>query len=244
MKIYIYKSKEELADQLAQWISDTIQSTLQNQEYFTLALSGGETPQILYKKLATPEFKEKINWKRVHIFWGDERVVPFNDDRNNAKIAYDLLIGHIGIPAAQVHMMRTGIEPVFAAKEYEKILKTYFGNTVKSFDLILLGIGNDGHTLSIFPDSPLLEEEEQEWVNAVYNEKQQMYRITLTPVIVNLASRIAFMVAGSGKAKILKEIIEGNYMPSTLPAQLIKPEKGELYWFLDKEAAGKLSNAE
>ena len=155
-----------------------------------------------------------------------------------------LPIYHIGIPAAQVHMMRTGIEPVFAAKEYEKILKTYFGNTIKSFDLILLGIGNDGHTLSIFPDSPLLEKEEQDWVSAVYNEKQQMYRITLTPVIVNHASQIAFMVAGSDKAKILKEIIEGKYMPLTLPAQLIKPENGEVYWFLDREAARKLSNAE
>ena len=244
MKLYIYKSKGELANELAQWIINTIQSTLQKQEYFTLALSGGETPQILYKKLATPEFKEKINWKRVHIFWGDERVVPFNDDRNNAKIAYDLLIDHIGIPSTQVHMMRTGIEPVFAAKEYEKILKTYFGNTITSFDLILLGIGNDGHTLSIFPGSPLLEEEEQDWVSAVYNEKQQMYRITLTPAIVNHASQIAFMVTGSDKAKILKEIIEGNYMPLTLPAQLIKSEKGELYWFLDKEVVGKLSNTE
>jgi 6-phosphogluconolactonase len=244
MKLCIYKSQEKLADELAQWISNTIQSTLQNQEYFTLALSGGETPQILYKKLATPEFKEKINWKRVHIFWGDERVVPFNDDRNNAKIAHDLLINHIDIPAAQVHIMRTGIEPVFAAKEYEKILKTYFGNTIKSFDLMLLGIGSDGHTLSIFPGSPLLEKEEQDWVSAVYNEEQQMYRITLTPVIVNHASQIAFMVEGSNKAKVLKEIIEGNYIPLTLPAQLIKPENGELYWFLDKEAAGKLSNTE
>ena len=139
----IYKDKEALGSELAAWICGVIQSTLQNQEFFTLALSGGETPQILYKKLATPEFKEKINWKRVHIFWGDERDVPFNDDRNNAKIARDLLIDHIDIPAVQVHVIRTDIEPVFAAKKYEEILHTYFDNTVKSFDLALLGIGND-----------------------------------------------------------------------------------------------------
>ena len=221
-----------------------IESTLQNQEFFTLALSGGATPQILYKKLADPEFREQINWNRVHIFWGDERAVPFNDDRNNAKMAYSLLIDRIGIPAAQVHAMRTDIEPVFAAKEYEKILHTYFDNTVTSFDLILLGIGEDGHTLSIFPGSPLLEAEEQNWVNAVYHEGQHMYRITLTPVIVNRSSRIAFMVEGSNKAKILKEVIEGNYSPSTLPAQLIKPENGELHWFLDKASAKRLSNAQ
>jgi len=244
MKLHIYKNQEDLANELALWISAVIESTLQNQEFFTLALSGGATPQILYKKLADPEFREQINWNRVHIFWGDERAVPFNDDRNNAKMAYSLLIDRIGIPAAQVHAMRTDIEPVFAAKEYEKILHTYFDNTVTSFDLILLGIGEDGHTLSIFPGSPLLEAEEQNWVNAVYHEGQHMYRITLTPVIVNRSSRIAFMVEGSNKAKILKEVIEGNYSPSTLPAQLIKPENGELHWFLDKASAKRLSNAQ
>src|SRR5450432_1964526 len=244
MKLHIYKNKEELANELALWMCDIIQSTLQNQEFFTLALSGGETPQILYKKLATPEFKEKINWMRVHIFWGDERAVPFNDDRNNAKMAYDLLIDHINIPDGQVHVMRTDIEPVFAAIEYEKVLHTYFNNTVKSFDLVLLGIGDDGHTLSIFPGSPLLEGKEQNWVNAVYNEEQQMFRITLTPVIVNRASYIAFMVSEPGKADILGKVIEGKYMPSTLPAQLIKPKNGELHWFIDEETAKDLSTTE
>jgi 6-phosphogluconolactonase len=243
MELHIYKNKEELADELALWICDTIQSTLQDQEFFTLVLSGGETPQLLYKKLATPAFKEKINWKRVYIFWGDERAVPFNDERNNAKMTFDLLIDHIDIPAAQVHVMRTDIEPVFAAIEYEKILHTYFDNTIKSFDLVLLGIGNDGHTLSIFPGSPLLEGQEQNWVNAVYNGEQQMYRITLTPVIVNRASHVAFMVQGSNKAKILKEVIEEEPIPA-FPAQLIKPKNGELHWFLDKESAKNLSNTE
>jgi 6-phosphogluconolactonase len=244
MKLHIYKNKEDLADELALWICNIVQSTLQNQEFFTLALSGGETPKILYEKLASPGFKEKIDWKRVHIFWGDERAVPFNDDRNNAKMAYDLLIDHIDIPVAQIHVMRTEIEPVFAAQAYEKMLHTYFDNTVKSFDLVLLGIGDDGHTLSIFPGSPLLDEKEQKWVNAVYNEEQQMYRITLTPVIVNRASNIAFMVSDPNKAKILKEVIEGEYRPSTLPAQLIKPENGELHWFIDKGTAKELSNTE
>lgn len=159
-------------------------------------------------------------------------------------MAYDLLIDHIDIPDAQVHVMRTDIEPVFSAQAYEKMLHPYFDNTVKSFDLVLLGIGDDGHTLSIFPGSPLLEEKEQNWVNAVYNEEQHMYRITLTPVIVNRASYIAFMVSEPAKADILKEVIEGKYTPSTLPAQLIKPENGELHWFLDEGTAKKLSHTE
>ena len=185
MKFHIYKNKEELADELALWICDLINSTLQNQEFFTLVLSGGETPKILFKKLASPDFKEKINWKRIQIFWGDERVVPFNDERNNAKMAYDLLIDHVDIPASQVHVMRTDIEPVFAAKEYEKLLHHFFDNTDKSFDLVLLGMGDDGHTLSLFPDSPLINGENENWVNAVYNEEQKMFRITLMPAIVN-----------------------------------------------------------
>lgn len=240
MSLYIYENKEELTEQLAKWMCETIESTLQNQEFFTIALSGGNTPHALYKKLASAEFREKIEWKRVHIFWGDERVVSFNDKRNNAGTAYEMLIDHIHIPAAQVHKMRTDIEPVFAEKEYEKILQNYFNNTVKSFDLVLLGVGDDGHTLSIFPASPLVENEEHKWVHAIYNKEQQMFRITLTPEIVNRASYIAFIVTGANKANMLKQVIEGDYIPSLLPAQLINPKRGELLWFLDQAAAEHL----
>lgn len=240
MRLNIYDSKEKLSEEMTSWMCDLINSTLQDQEFFTLALSGGETPQMLYKKLASEEYKEKINWKRVHIFWGDERVIPFDDDRNNAKMAFKNLISQITIPPAQVHKMRVDIEPLFAAKDYENVLQTYFGNTEKSFDLILLGVGDDGHTLSLFPGS-LVVEEQQHWVNAVYNEKQKMYRITLMPSIVNKASHIAFMVTGENKSEILYRIIEGQYEPNVLPAQLIKPENGELRWFLDKVAAEKLN---
>lgn len=241
MNLKIYDTKEVLSKGLATWISDLIKSTLESQQFFTLALSGGETPQMLYKILASPKYREKIDWKRVHFFWGDERVVPFDDDRNNAKIAFENLLNHISIPRAQVHKVRTDIEPLFAAKDYEKVLKTYFENTEKSFDLILLGVGDDGHTLSLFPGSPVIEERES-WVKAVLNEKQKMYRITLMPRIVNNASNIVFIVAGENKSEILRRIIEGPYDPNVLPAQIIKPGNGNLYWFLDKEAAKKLSN--
>ncbi len=235
----IYDSKEKLSVGLASWIADLIKSTLQSQEFFTLALSGGETPQLLYKKLASEDFREKINWKRVHIFWGDERVVPFDDERNNAKMASENFLNYIDIPQAQLHKMRVDIEAPFASKDYENVLQAYFGNTQKSFDLILLGVGDDGHTLSLFPGSPI-DEKSEHWVNTVYNEKQKMYRITLMPSIVNKASHIAFMVTGKNKSGILKRIIEGQYEPHLLPAQLIKPEGGEIYWFLDKDAAEKL----
>ncbi|MEO8109399.1 MAG: 6-phosphogluconolactonase [Ginsengibacter sp.] len=239
MNLKIYNTDEELGDGLAIWLCNLVQSTLLNQEFFTLVLSGGDTPKLLFKKLSSEKYVDKINWKRVHIFWGDERALPFSDERNNAKMAFDYLINAIDIPAAQIHKIRTDIEPIFSAKEYEKILHTYFGNTNKSFDLVLLGVGDDGHTLSVFPGSAILERHGA-WVESVYNEKQQMYRITLTPEIVNRASNIAFMVKGANKSSVLKRIIEGPYEPKTLPAQTIKPEDGELYWFIDEDAAKDL----
>lgn len=239
MNIHTYKNKEELSNKLARWICDLINTTLQNQEFFTLVLSGGETPKNLFKKLAS-DYKEKINWKRVHFFWGDERAVPFNDDRNNAKMAYDILLNYLDVPASQIHIMRTDLEPVFAAIEYEKTLHYFFDNTINSFDLVLLGMGDDGHTLSLFPNSSLFIEENQSWVNAVYNEAQKMYRITLMPSIVNRASQIAFMVDGQKKSSVLKKVIEGSYNPILFPAQIITPEDGELHWFLDEDAAREL----
>ncbi|HXS57848.1 MAG TPA: 6-phosphogluconolactonase, partial [Hanamia sp.] len=231
MKLHIFKNKEEMSDHLAQWICDVITESLKTQEFFSLVLSGGETPKLLFKKLASAKFKEQINWKRIHIFWADERVVPFTDDRNNAKIAHDLLISHVDIPSEQVHIMRTDIEPNFSVDQYRKLLHTYFDHTPQSFDLVLLGMGDDGHTLSLFPDSPLIEEHIH-WVNAVFVKKQEMYRITLMPLLVNKASKIAFMVDGANKATVLQEVLEGEYMPTKLPSQMIKAPDGELHWFL------------
>ncbi|HVZ97428.1 MAG TPA: 6-phosphogluconolactonase [Chitinophagaceae bacterium] len=242
MEFKIYKNKEILAEELAAWMCELINVTLQEQEFFTLALSGGETPKILYKKLAA-SYKEKINWKKIQVFWGDERVVPYKDDRNNAKMAQETLLEHVEVPSTQIHRMRTDIEPVFSAKEYEKMLHTFFDNTSKSFDLVLLGMGEDGHTLSLFPHSLLIEEPSEKWVSSVYNISQQMYRITLTPGIVNRASHIAFMIDGPQKSHVLGEVIKGAYMPSLLPAQIIKPVNGELYWFLDEEAAKELNSS-
>jgi 6-phosphogluconolactonase len=239
MKLHIFNDKEILSEKLALWICDVISETLKNQEFFTLVLSGGETPKSLYKKLASEGFKNKINWNRIHVFFGDERVVPFTDDRNNAKMAFDILLNHVEIPANRVHVMRTDIEPNFAVEEYRKELHTFFHSTNRSFDLVLLGMGDDGHTLSLFPGSPLIEEH-QHWVNCVYNDQQEMYRITLMPLIVNKSYHIAFMVEGLKKAQVLQQVLEGEYMPSKLPAQIIAPEEGELHWFLDNAAAKDL----
>jgi 6-phosphogluconolactonase len=239
MKLHIFDDKEIMSDQLALWIVNLVQDTLKKQELFTLVLSGGSTPKLLFQKLASDQYKSKIDWKRIHLFWGDERVVPFDDDRNNAKMSYDILINHIDIPAGQVHIMRTDIDPNVSAGEYEKLLHTFFDNKSESFDLVLLGMGDDGHTLSLFPGSPIIKEHTN-WVNSVYNEQQEMYRVTLMPAIVNRASNLVFMVDGAKKATVLQQVLEGEYQPEKLPSQLIKPMTGKLHWFLDRAAATEL----
>jgi 6-phosphogluconolactonase len=177
----------------------------------------------------------------VRIFWGDERVVPFTDERNNAKMAFDFLLNQVNVPASQIHIMRTDIEPNFSVAEYRKMLHIYFDSTHHSFDLVLLGMGDDGHTLSLFPGSQIIDDN-YHWVNSVYNEKQEMYRLTLMPIIVNKARNIVFMVDGKKKAAVLEKVLEGAKNPSELPAQLIAPETGEPHWFLDKDAAKNLHN--
>lgn len=239
MKLHIFDDKEIMSEQLAEWICDLISDILKRQQFFTMVLSGGGTPKILYQKLASENYKTRIDWQRIHVFWGDERVVPFSDERNNAKMAFDFLLNHVDIPASQIHIMRTDIEPNFAVAEYRKKLHTFFDSTGHSFDLVLLGMGDDGHTLSLFPGSLLINEHSR-WVNSVYNEQQQMYRITLMPLLVNKAGKVVFMVDGEKKAGVLEKVLEGEYKPAELPAQLISPENGELHWFLDKAAAKKL----
>src|ERR1700755_805579 len=147
MQLHVYKDAQELSDAVAKWIADLIGETLKKKDRFTIALSGGSTPQRLHKILAASPYKEQIDWSRLHIFWGDERAVPFDDSRNNAKMAYDTLLNFVPVPAAQIHVMRTDISPEQSASEYEKLLHQYFDNTPFSFDLVLLGMGDDGHTL-------------------------------------------------------------------------------------------------
>jgi 6-phosphogluconolactonase len=239
MKLHIFDNPEILSENLAEWICSLVEETLKEQQSFSLVLSGGGTPKLLYQKLASEKYKNRIDWQRIRIFWGDERAVPFTDERNNAKMAFDLLLNHVNVPASQIHIMRTDIEPNFAVTEYRNMLHTYFDSTQHSFDLVLLGMGDDGHTLSLFPGSAVIEDD-YHWVNSVYNEQQEMYRITLMPVLVNKARNVVFMVDGEKKAGVLEKVLEGEYQPSQFPAQLIAPETGELHWFLDKEAAKNL----
>jgi 6-phosphogluconolactonase len=242
MELHVYKDSEELSFAAAKWITDRIVETLKGKDRFTIALSGGSTPERLHKILAAAPYKDQIDWSRMHIFWGDERAVPFEDSRNNAKMAYDTLLNFVPVPAAQIHVMRTDISPEQSAIEYEKILHQYFGEgsaAGESFDLVLLGMGDDGHTLSLFPGTAVVHEEKA-WATSFFLKAQDMYRITLTKTIVNRAARVAFLTTGSKKAHALKEVLKGAYNPDLYPSQEIKPVTGELHWWVDEAAAALL----
>jgi len=243
MELHISKDNDELSLEVAQWMVDYIDDTLKKQNRFTLVLSGGSTPHKLNTLLAASPFKEKIDWDKLHIFWGDERFVPFEDERNNARMAFDTLLNHVPIPASQIHVMKTkNIIPEVAAGEYEKIIRNYFPPTIPAsftFDLVLLGMGDDGHTLSLFPGMHTMHEEEK-WATSLFLKQQDMFRITLTPPVVNRAARIAFLASGAGKAVALQQVIDGDFKPDLYPSQMIKPVDGELHWFVDKAAAANL----
>ena len=239
MELQVYSDAQQLSQAAAKWIAGLIAETLKVQDRFTIALSGGSTPKLLHKILAAAPYKDQIDWSKMHIFWGDERAVPFEDDRNNAKMAYDTLLNFVPVPPSQIHVMRTDIGPEESAIEYEKILHQYFDKTPNTFDLVLLGMGDDGHTLSLFPGTAIVHEEKA-WAKAFFLPAQDMYRITLTKTIVNKAAHIAFLTTGTGKAHALKEVLKGAYDPDLYPSQEIKPVNGELHWFVDEAAAAGL----
>jgi 6-phosphogluconolactonase len=239
VELHTFKDADALSYAVAEWIAGIIGETLKKQDRFTIALSGGSTPERLHRILAAAPYKERIDWSKLHIFWGDERAVPFEDSRNNAKMAYDTLLNFVPVPAAQIHVMRTDITPEQSAAEYQKILHEYFGATGPSFDLVLLGMGDDGHTLSLFPGTAVVHEEKL-WATSFFLKAQDMYRITLTRPIVNRAARIAFLTTGPKKAHALKEVLKGTYNPDMYPSQTIMPQAGELHWFVDEAAAAGL----
>jgi 6-phosphogluconolactonase len=229
---------ENLAQDVAEWLVDYEQRVLQKQDRFTIALSGGSTPRILHQLLASEPYQSRLSWSKWHVFWGDERFVPMSDERNNARMAYDTLLNHVPIPANQIHVMRTDLEPEVSMRLYGRTLHDYFDGYLHTFDLVLLGMGDDGHTLSLFPGTEVVGEKTA-WTKGFFLNDQKMYRLTLTAPVVNLSAAVAFMVAGTNKAEALQEVLQGKLQPKKYPAQLIQPA-GELNWFVDESAAAKL----
>jgi 6-phosphogluconolactonase len=237
--LHIYKTPDEVSIALAEWITQSIETTLQQQDRFTWVVTGGNSPKQLYELLAAPPYRDRIDWSKLHIFWGDERAVPFADNRNNAKMTFEHLLSKVPVVQEQVHIMDTTLSPEESARAYEALLHQYFQAAGPSFDLVLNGMGDDGHTLSLFPHTPVIHEK-QAWVTSFYLDAQQMHRITLTAPIVNRARKVAFLTFGANKSNALFEVLKGVPNVDHYPSQIIKPASGELHWFVDEAAASRL----
>jgi 6-phosphogluconolactonase len=210
---------------------------------FSVALSGGSTPQQLYHLLASEPLSEQVDWSKTHIFWGDERCVPPDHPDSNFMKAQQVLLNHIPIPEENIHRILAELPPEQAAEAYEETLLRFFSSladeTERSqagFDLVLLGMGDDGHTASLFPGTDVIHEETR-WARALYVDKLAAWRITLTPAILNRSRQILFLVSGAGKSYTLQRVLYGSYQPDRFPAQVIRAGSGNLTWLVDEAAA-------
>ena len=238
-EIEVFPDSHALARAAAWYFTILAQSAIARQGQFSVALAGGSTPKALYELLAQPPFVEQIDWSRVQVFWGDERCVPPEHPDSDYGMAYRALLGPLALPASQVHRLRGEIDPAQAALDYEIELRVHFaGQAWPRFDLVLLGMGEDGHTASLFPGSPALGEQ-QRWVLAVEHTTPPpplVTRLTLTLPALNAAAEIIFMVTGANKQARLAQALGG--LAGDLPAQRIQPVDGRLRWLVDRDAAG------
>ena len=224
--------------------AETIQAfaleTVAKKDYFSLVISGGSTPRPLHRLLIKEPFISRIPWRIIHLFWVDDRCVPIDDPASNYGTAKKDFLDDVPVLNHQIHPMPVNAQPESGADIYQKELEAFFeskGEIDPIFDLIVLGIGKDGHTASLFPSQPALEETAK-WVVAVKGGNPNVHRLTLTLPVLNAARHIIFLVSGKEKAQIVKEIL--NKENPALPAQRIQPTKGDLTWLMDEDAASSL----
>lgn len=223
----------------AEYFLDVYQRSVTARGCFCVALSGGSTPRYLHRLLANEAFSRRIDWAEVDLYWSDERCVPPDHPDSNYRMARQTLIDFVPIPQTNVHRILAELDPQVAAADYERVLKAGFTAEDSRFDLILLGMGSDGHTASLFPGSAALDVHDR-LVVANYVEKLSAWRITFTAPFINAAAHVVFMVTGEEKADALRAVLKGEHHPHKLPAQFIKPEDGELLWIVDEAAASRL----
>lgn len=238
--LQIFEDKAQLSTAAATLFAKLAREAVQQRGRFTVALTGGSSPDLLYTLLTQSPYAEQVPWDKTYIFWGDERWVPLTDERSNARMAQETLLGKVPVPAEQIFpMWAEDTSPEDFAARYEETLRQHFGNGEPRFDSILLGMGDDGHTASLFPNTAVLQERAH-WVRAYYLEPQAMHRVTLTAPLINQARVVCFLAFGDKKAPALHQVLEGDRNPEKYPAQLIQAESGEVLWFVDKSAAAKL----
>jgi len=233
-EIKVVRDLPDLAREAADRIVEQSAAMIRLQGKFSLALSGGSTPKALYSLLSGDAYRDKIDWTNVHLYFGDERCVPPDSADSNYRMAKETLLDRAPIPPANVHRIRGEIDPQAAAREYGELLEQDFGDG--GLDLTLLGMGDDGHTASLFPHSEALQEAKHRCV-ANWVEKFKAWRVTMTFPFLNRSAAVMILVAGASKAARVHEILEGPREPDCLPIQRIAPESGKLTWILDAGAA-------
>ncbi|MCB0653550.1 MAG: 6-phosphogluconolactonase [Saprospiraceae bacterium] len=241
MKLHIFDSEKELITAFAEYFTDQAQKYIKSQGLFNVVLAGGSSPKRVYQLLASPDFREKIDWKKVYFFFGDERFVPADDPQNNGLMAENVLFHPLQIPHSQIFKIDTSFSPMESAEKYMETITSHFKGKPIHFDLILLGLGDNAHTASLFPFTEVLNEESPS-VEAVFLKNENTFRITMTAALINQAKNTAFLVFGSNKAEAVQQVIQGIHDPENFPAQLITENNSNLHWFLDDKAAGLLEN--
>ncbi len=240
--ILVFQTPEEVALAGAERFVEHAQESIREHDNFSVALSGGSTPRRMYELLGSKPFSALVDWSRVHIFFGDERTVSPDHPDSNYRMVQEALISHVPVPAGNVHPIDGVGEAVPGAHLYEMELRRFFsGFEWPRFDLVLLGLGKDGHTASLFPKTTALGET-RAWVVANWIETLETYRITLTAPAINAAAEVEFLVTGIDKAPALAAVLEGPGNPHIVPAQMINPTSGSVVWLVDADASSKLSS--
>ncbi len=239
--IQVYPNTESMIKAGANLFMDLASTAISDRGSFSVVLSGGATPQPLFKFLAADKSADLLDWSRIHFFWGDERTVPPDNPESNYRQAYQTLLGPRLIQPGNIHRIKGELDPVKAASLYQKEISDWTQASPPSFDLVTLGMGEDGHTASLFPGTKVVSNPgDFQWVAANQVPQQDTWRITFTPQLINAARTVLFLVSGQNKAKTLKRILEEPFQPEIYPAQLIKPDPGKLIWLVDQAAASNL----
>jgi 6-phosphogluconolactonase len=231
---------EQLSHNAAELLVEQASRSIAERGQFLVALNGGSTPSQLFQLLGI-EYRDRLDWDKVHIFWGDERLVPAEDAESSYGQARKLFLSQITIPESNVHPIDGKLPASVAAEKYAQVLKQFAAPPLPfpHFDLVYLGMGEDGHTASLFPGSEVEAIEPVIAVTAHYQGRPAQ-RITLTPFVLNNARTVAFMATGEKKASTLAEVLSDHYNPELYPAQRIEPKDGKTIWLIDEDAASKL----
>lgn len=244
-EVRIYQNAGLLNRALAERVVTISESAIAARGRFVVCLAGGSTPRSAYELMTTQEYTSLIDWSNAYVFWGDERCVPPESTDSNARMVRETLLNHVPVPINHIYRIHGELPPIQAAEQYDQTLREFFRNRMNSgkprFDLVLLGLGADAHTASLFPGTTALREEKR-WAVANHVPSLNAWRVTLTAPALNAAANVIFLVSGADKAETVKSVLESPANPEQLPAQMINPPDGRLVWLLDEPAASRLAS--